>query len=643
MKSTARTITALPAIAVLGIAVVIPAQKSSSVPFNGRDLTGWVAKQPTRNQWKAVHPAISKADPKVLEAVDREGALALVNRVEKHRAGSDLYTAVKFGDCRIALQVMVAKNSNSGIYVMGEYEVQVLDSFGRSKLGMGDMGAIYGASVPRANASLAHGKWQAYEIDFVAPRFDAAGKKVANARFLKVELNGQVVQENVEVPGVTPGGLIGRESATGPLMFQGDHGPVAFREVVVTPLRDALAADLALPATDDGLPGTGPIRRYGWFKKLWVRKRVGWALDVAKDQEALVFLGDSITQGWGPTMGDSFAGAKVANRGISGDTTRGMLLRLREDVLSLDPAGVVLLMGTNDLEERATPQSVAGNVRLIIDRLKAHDPSMPIVLCKVFPSATKMRRSAKDIQRINDLLVEAVRGDAQVTVLETWKLFATAAGDARKEEFPDLLHPNKAGYSKWAAALRPVLATHGFVETEPDGFQVEPGFESLFNGEDLSGWGFRQKKTLKRQVDFEGKSSSTKGRYVVRNGRLVVTTPPEGRRVQQLWTTRVFPDDFTLRLQFRATPDADSGVFLRGRQLQCRDYPLAGPYRELRRYRPQDWNDLEVVVRGRIARCTCNGEVLEESFALPASGPIGLEGDRGQLEYRRLRVNFSSK
>ncbi|MGI9244861.1 MAG: family 16 glycoside hydrolase, partial [Verrucomicrobiales bacterium] len=89
---------------------------------------------------------------------------------------------------------------------------------------------------------------------------------------------------------------------------------------------------------------------------------------------------------------------------------------------------------------------------------------------------------------------------------------------------------------------------------------------------------------------------------------------------------------------FRATPNADSGIFIRRPQLQCRDYPLAGPYNDLKNYKPQDWNEVVVEVRGREARCTCNGEVLEAAFKLPPSGPIGLEGDRGQMEYRRIRL-----
>jgi hypothetical protein len=131
---------------------------------------------------------------------------------------------------------------------------------------------------------------------------------------------------------------------------------------------------------------------------------------------------------------------------------------------------------------------------------------------------------------------------------------------------------------------------------------------------------------------------SNDGRYVAKNGRLIVTTPPEGRRIQQLWTTREFPKDFVLKLEFRGTPNADSGVFIRQPQLQCRDYPIAGPYKNLNSYKPQDWNEMVVTVKDGVAHCTCNGEVLEAALKVPATGPIGLEGDRGQMEYRRIRV-----
>jgi len=419
------------------------------------------------------------------------------------------------------------------------------------------------------------------------------------------------------------------------------------------------AAHFEIPASDDGLPGQGPIRRYDWFKKLWVERRSAWAQRVEQEQLSVVFLGDSITQGWGDQMGGSFSGVKVANRGISGDTTRGVLIRMDEDVLSLHPKAVVLLIGTNDLEEGADPETVAANLKLILAKLRQFDSHMPIILCQVFPSSEWKKRPASKIKKVNQLYAAAVKADQQVTVIETWPMFANAQGDAKPEEFPDLLHPNQVGYAKWAAALRPIFATLGFVENEPDDFEPEPGFKSFFNGHDLTGWGYRptsqadiesaqkeQKSNpnppawpiVTHAVTFDGKTASDDGRYVARNGRLIVTTPAEGRKIQALWTTREFPRDFVLKLEFRATPNADSGVFIRDPQLQCRDYLIAGPYKQLQHYKAQDWNEMVVTVKGAAAYCTCNGEVLESALKLPGTGPIGLEGDRGQMEYRRIRI-----
>ncbi len=421
------------------------------------------------------------------------------------------------------------------------------------------------------------------------------------------------------------------------------------------------AGRFEVPATDDGLPGVGPIRRYDWFRGLWRERRSEWARTAEQDRHAVVFLGDSITQGWGGGLGAAFPGLHVANRGISGDTTRGVLIRLEEDVLALQPSAVVLLVGTNDLEEGATPEMAASNLKLMLAAFARHGSRMPVVLCEVFPSSAAKKRPAEKIEALNALYRAAVKGNAQVTYLETWPLFADASGDARPSEFPDLLHPNEVGYAKWAAALRPVLATLGLPGEPEDPFVPEEGFTSLFNGRDLTGWGYRRTSDGDREaarkwqasdpdaaawpfveeaVAFDGKTQSPDGRFAAIGGRLVVRTPPEHRKIQQLWTTRELGEDFVLRLEFRATPNADSGIYVRGPQLQCRDYALAGPYRQLARYRPQEWNAVEVTVRGGVARATCNGELLEAALAVPPSGPIGLEGDRGQMEYRRIRVKI---
>ena len=397
-------------------------------------------------------------------------------------------------------------------------------------------------------------------------------------------------------------------------------------------------ARFELPATDDGLPGAGPVRHADWFQNLWRERRTAFARAASHDQGAVVFLGDSITQGWGDSLDPSFPGLKVANRGISGDTTRGVLFRLQEDVIALRPRGVVLLIGTNDLEDGAPPEMVTSNLKLILAALRRRDPALPVVLCAVFPSSATMKRPADRIQLLNKLYKAAVKDEPQVTFLDTWKLFADAQRDAKLAEFPDLLHPNAAGYAKFAGALRPVLATLGFLETEPDNFTPEPGFTALFNGRDLTGWGYRAEKGLVPAENFNGQPASADGRFLARNGRLVVIASREGREIRKLWTTAEFPRDFELRLEFRATPNADSGIYLRGPQLQCRDYLIAGPYRSLQHYRALDWNEIVVTVKDGIAHSTCNGEVLEKAQKLPASGPIGLESDHDQMEYRRIRI-----
>ena len=91
---------------------------------------------------------------------------------------------------------------------------------------------------------------------------------------------------------------------------------------------------------------------------------------------------------------------------------------------------------------------------------------MPIVACQVMPSSASMRRPAEEIKKINALRMAAIKGDPQVIPLDTWTLFADKTGEPVKDEFPDLLHPNDSGYVKWAAALRPMFATLGFIETD---------------------------------------------------------------------------------------------------------------------------------------------------------------------------------
>lgn len=173
----------------------------------------------------------------------------------------------------------------------------------------------------------------------------------------------------------------------------------------------------------------------------------------------------------------------------------------------------------------------------------------------------------------------------------------------------------------------------------------EPGFIALFNGKDLTGWCFRE-KTKKDNPNpgtiletFNGKTESSDKHYSAKDGVLTVKFPSEADKLTgQLYTIAEFPKNFVLKLEFRAAVNADSGIFIRKPQLQCRDYLVAGPYKELKAYKPQEWNLIEVTVKDNVAHCTCNGEVLEASLPLPATGPIGLEGDRSLMEYRHIQL-----
>ena len=204
--------------------------------FNGKDLTGWKTKgDAKRSKWVAASVRIDPRNPSALTDAAPPTANAPQIALANLKSGSvDLYTEAKYGDITLELEFMIPKGSNSGVYLMGEYEVQILDSFGKEKVGPGDLGGLYTAAAPKVNAAKKPGEWQKFVIVFQAPKFHA-DKKVANAKFVKVTLNDTVIHENVEMKGATPGGLTGKESATGPLLLQGDHGAVAFRNITVTP------------------------------------------------------------------------------------------------------------------------------------------------------------------------------------------------------------------------------------------------------------------------------------------------------------------------------------------------------------------------------------------------------------------------
>lgn len=174
-----------------------------------------------------------------------DGTGILINLPDKRNHGADLLSKFEHGDMDLELDYMMAKGSNSGIYLQGRYELQLEDSWGIKSPTSSNNGGMYErwddskpegqqsyqGYPPRQNASRAPGIWQHMKISFQAPRFDADGKKISNAKMVRVELNGVLIHENLELLGVTRGAVSNDEKALGPLRLQGDHGAVAFRNV----------------------------------------------------------------------------------------------------------------------------------------------------------------------------------------------------------------------------------------------------------------------------------------------------------------------------------------------------------------------------------------------------------------------------
>jgi len=201
--------------------------------FNGKDLSGWKLRDEKADPtWKIVSSV--KVDPANPKKLIGEGSEGILLRIPAEKA-TDLISEKQFGDCEVHVEFFLAKDSNSGVFLMGKYEVQITDSFGipDNKLQAGECGGIPWLKAPLTNACKKPGEWQTMDIVFRAPMFNAAAKKMANAKFVSITLNGKKVQENVEVPEPTGSELDGGEWASGPLMIQGNEGVVAFRNIVV--------------------------------------------------------------------------------------------------------------------------------------------------------------------------------------------------------------------------------------------------------------------------------------------------------------------------------------------------------------------------------------------------------------------------
>ncbi len=173
--------------------------------FNGKDMTGWLGQNTGKPSGWTVRNGVMINDDHPSDV-----------------SADNIYTESKFRDFKLEVEFNVSAKSNSGIYLRGRYEIQVMDDAGQPG-NVHSQGALYGFVVPSANVSKPAGEWQRYEITLIANR-------------VTVVLNGTKIIDNAEVPGITGGALDAAEGEPGPIMLQGDHGPVQYRKVVLTPL-----------------------------------------------------------------------------------------------------------------------------------------------------------------------------------------------------------------------------------------------------------------------------------------------------------------------------------------------------------------------------------------------------------------------
>jgi hypothetical protein len=184
-----------------------------------------------------------------------------------------------------------------------------------------------------------------------------------------------------------------------------------------------------------------------------------------------------------------------------------------------------------------------------------------------------------------------------------------------------------------------IIAVATFFTVFQSGFAGGDKFTDLFNGKDLTGWRYSGQKGK----SMAGMTQSPDGRVEVKDGVIVMNArDAKGKGgIKDLYTDRSFDRDFILKMQFRAESKADSGVYIRGPQLQVRDFIRRNEQKHLKNFKNDDWNDLVITVKGTEATYTLNGEKLKpEKMKIPAKGPIGLQAETGKFEFRNVQIKM---
>lgn len=220
------------------------------------------------------------------------------------------------------------------------------------------------------------------------------------------------------------------------------------------------APDYSWPKDESVIPGKGNLRNNNWFQGHFKNRRTDFWKAHEDQKDSVVFLGDSITENWERfRLAKDFPEFKIAPRGISGDVTRTVLYRLQEDVIDLNPRAVVLLIGTNDLDEGNKPEDIAANTIEIMERLKAYKADMPVLFCKIMPRSQTPDFRTSFIIISNKIVTDYINkaNNPYWHIVDTYGCYATDKGVVEKATMNDFLHPVPDAYDAWRDMVKPIL------------------------------------------------------------------------------------------------------------------------------------------------------------------------------------------
>ncbi len=386
----------------------------------------------------------------------------------------------------------------------------------------------------------------------------------------------------------------------------------------------------------------------------WVERQAAVNARVAQGNVDLLFIGDSITQGWegaGKPVWDEFYGNRNAvNLGFSGDRTEHVLWRLDNgNAAGIAPKLAVVMIGTNNYKAN-TPEQIGEGITAVVAKLREKLPTTKVLLLGIFPREEKPGETRDNLIKASEIAAKTAE-DPMVRYLDINVAFLDEDGTLPKEVMPDFLHPVEVGYRAWAEMIEPYVAE---MMGEVDDFQP------LFNGTDLTGW-----------EQIGGKPC-----WHVADG-LLYTDGVEGGG--WLSTAREY-GDFVLELEFKVPVDGNSGVFIRaprtgnpafeGSEIQVLDdygpiYPAMNlkPYQycgslystvapERRVSKPAgEWQKMRIYAQGPVVRVTLNDVLIvianqdehpdklaEHPGLKRYEGYIGLQNHESRLDYRNIRI-----